>query len=145
MQCVFHFNARFDQNQTVRNTNFPSSSWGHEERSALPFSRNRHFFMEIRCLPDRFLVRFLPQITCRVALAALAYTYNVTYTGSYLFFACSKYLLSIFYFILLKQYCCFVYCRLCLFRVSFVQVLCKLDLWAATGTWRYCISIDRSL
>ncbi|XP_046657822.1 galectin-4-like isoform X2 [Daphnia pulicaria] len=56
MQCVFHFDARFDQGQTVRNTNFPSSSWGPEERSTLPFAKNRHFFMEIRCLPDRFSI-----------------------------------------------------------------------------------------
>ncbi|XP_057378419.1 galectin-9-like isoform X2 [Daphnia carinata] len=56
MYCIFHFNARFDQGQVVRNTNFPSSTWGPEERSALPFTRNKPFFLEIRCLQDRFMV-----------------------------------------------------------------------------------------
>lgn len=56
MHCIFHFDARFDQGQVVRNTNFPSSTWGHEERSTLLFTRNKPFFMEIRCLQDRFMV-----------------------------------------------------------------------------------------
>lgn len=55
MKCVFHFDARFDQGQTVRNTNF-RGSWGPEERSSLPFNRNRHFSLEIRCLPDRLMI-----------------------------------------------------------------------------------------
>ena len=58
MKCVFHFDSRFDQNQTVRNTDF-HGSWGPEERSPLPLARNRNFNVEIRCLPDRCMVSFL--------------------------------------------------------------------------------------
>ena len=57
--CVFHFDARFDQGQTVRNSNYPSSIWATEERSHLPFQPQRPFVMELRCLQDRYVVRQL--------------------------------------------------------------------------------------
>jgi len=51
---VFHFDFRFDQRETVRNTKFPS--WGHEEKSPLPLHYGGSFTMEIRVLSDRYLV-----------------------------------------------------------------------------------------
>merc|ERR1712105_301671 len=51
---VFHFNVRFDQGHTVRNTAFPS--WGDEEISPCPLYHGNQFCIEIRCLHDRFEV-----------------------------------------------------------------------------------------
>ena len=120
MQCIFHFDARFDQGQTVRNTNFPSSSWGHEERSPLPFAKNRHFFMEIRCLPDRFLVGFLYLITCRVHHMPLQLI--SMHTNGYLCFLSTKYFLSTIFLFPLQRLLCFLpfLLILCVFCPGFV-------------------------
>lgn len=53
---VFHFNARFDKDQLVRNSNFPSGNWGPEEVSSLPFQPCESFEVEIICLSDCYLV-----------------------------------------------------------------------------------------
>lgn len=55
-KCIFHFDARFDQGQSVRNTNYPNN-WGPEERSPLnPLQRGRRFALELRMMGDRYLV-----------------------------------------------------------------------------------------
>ena len=54
--CLLHFDHRFDQGVTVRNVNWPNGSWQHEERSTLTLQRARSFFMEIKCMQDRFQV-----------------------------------------------------------------------------------------
>lgn len=59
---VFHFDFRFDQRETVRNTKFPS--WGHEEKSPLPLHYGGSFTMEIRVLSDRYLVAIDGQHHC---------------------------------------------------------------------------------
>ena len=53
---VFHLDFRFDQGETVRNTDFPHGQWGHEERSPLPIQRGRRFKVELKVHPDRFEV-----------------------------------------------------------------------------------------
>ena len=57
MEKIFHWDFRFDQDSTVRNTNFPGGNWGSEERSANPLQKNRPFKIEIRVLDDRYHVR----------------------------------------------------------------------------------------
>lgn len=55
-KCIFHFDARFDQGATVRNTNYPNN-WGPEERSPLNLlQRGRRFALELRLMGDRYLV-----------------------------------------------------------------------------------------
>ena len=54
--CLLHFDFRFDQGETVRNTSYPSGGWAHEERSPLPIIRGRFFCVEIKSLPGRFTV-----------------------------------------------------------------------------------------
>ncbi len=54
--CLLHFDIRFDQCETVRNTNYPTGAWAHEETSPLPIVRGRNFCIEIKCLPGHFTV-----------------------------------------------------------------------------------------
>jgi len=51
---VLHFDVRFDQGVTVRNTKFPS--WGTEERTSLPIYRGASFTINIRVLHDRYQI-----------------------------------------------------------------------------------------
>lgn len=64
---VFHFNARFDKGELIGNSNFPSSTWGTEEKSALPFKQGEPFEMEIICLNDCYLVTVDGNYCCEFA------------------------------------------------------------------------------
>lgn len=55
MKCIFHFDVRFDHGSTVRNSNYPVD-WGKEEVSPLTLQRGQFFFMEFRCLQEKFMV-----------------------------------------------------------------------------------------
>lgn len=55
--CLFHLDFRFDQDCTVRNTNFPSGTWAEEDRSHNPLHRDKSFKLELKVDDDKITVR----------------------------------------------------------------------------------------
>lgn len=56
-QKIFHLDFRFNEDQTVRNTNFPTGTWGSEERSPNPLSKGHPFKIEVKVLEDHYEVK----------------------------------------------------------------------------------------
>ncbi|EFX80743.1 hypothetical protein DAPPUDRAFT_224569 [Daphnia pulex] len=53
---LFHLDFRFDQNETVLNSNYPDGCWAQEERTPLPLILGKKFNIEIKFSADRFVI-----------------------------------------------------------------------------------------